>query len=528
MTAAAREFQVTLGLDDADDAEALKVHAAKALGMTPQDIPEVYVVRRSIDARRGRVQFELLLRLGPPEPETAPLPREVSGPSRVVVVGAGPAGLFCAYELARRGIPSIVLDRGKQVQPRRRDLKALNARGIVNPECNYCFGEGGAGTYSDGKLYTRSHKRGNVRDVLEVLALHGAPSAILVDARPHIGSNRLPMVVTALRERLEGVGVEFRFDARVTGLLCEGSGSGRRVTGVALADGSELTAHAVVIATGHSARDVLELLHHENVQLEAKAFALGVRIEHPQPLINQIQYGRFAAHPKLPAAYYRCASTVDQRGVYSFCMCPGGFIVPASTEVDGLVVNGMSLSKRNSRYANSGLVISVEPGDLERAGYRGVFGGIEFQRKLERRAFEAGGGKLRAPATRATDFVLGRPSSTVPEASYLPGLTASDVRAVLDAGGLALADRLVTALGQFNRRMRGYVTDEAVLVGVESRSSSPVRVLRHPETLEAPGLGSLYPCGEGAGYAGGIVSAAVDGARVAETIARHPDFAAVV
>jgi uncharacterized FAD-dependent dehydrogenase len=326
------------------------------------------------------------------------------------------------------------------------------------------------------------------------------------------------LVVTALRERLEQVGVEFRFNARVTDLLVEGNGRQRRVRGVQLSDGSQLCAAAVVMATGHSARDVIGLLSREGVTLEAKAFALGVRIEHPQPLINQIQYGAAAGHPKLPAAYYRCASTIEGRGVYSFCMCPGGFVVPASTETDGVVVNGMSLSKRDSRYANSGLVVSVEPADLEHAGYRGVLAGIEFQRCLERTAFQAGGGSLKAPATRVTDFVQQRGSSSVPDTSYRPGVVAADVREVLDAGGVPLADKLSEALVQFNDRMRGYLTDEAVLIGVESRSSSPVRVLRDAGSLQSPSLAGLYPCGEGAGYAGGIVSAAVDGMRVAEQI----------
>lgn len=519
MTYEPGEFQVSLGLDEADDAEALRLKASRVLGRPVAEIPDVHVLRRSIDARRGRVRFELLLSLAPPAPIGGELPREVSGSKRVIVVGAGPAGMFCAYQLARQGIRVVVLDRGKQVQPRRHDLKALNARGVVNPECNYCFGEGGAGTYSDGKLYTRSHKRGNVRDVLEILTLHGASPEILVDARPHIGSNRLPIVVTALRQRLESVGVEFRFSTRVTRLLTHGSGSTRRIAGVALADGSELETETLVLATGHSARDVLELLEAEQVLLEAKAFALGVRIEHPQPLINQMQYGRHAGHSRLPAAYYRCATTVEQRGVYSFCMCPGGFIVPASTEADGLVVNGMSLSKRNSRHANSGLVISIEPSDLERAGFSGALGGIRFQRRLETLAFEAGGGKLQAPATRATDFVKGCASSTVPESSYLPGLTPGNVRELLDVGGLPLGERLAAALPEFERRMRGYLTEEAVLVGVESRSSSPVRVVRDDKSLESPSVAGLYPCGEGAGYAGGIVSAAVDGARVADVIA---------
>lgn len=511
------EVELELGLDEASDAAALRDRIGKKLGIAPAELPEPRVLRRSIDARRGSVHFHLIVGLA----ATADVlggapPREPSVPGPpVVVVGDGPAGLFCAYELARHGLPVVVLDRGKLVQPRRFDLKGLNQRGEVDRDSNYCFGEGGAGTYSDGKLYTRAHKRGSVRDVIELLALHGAPESILVDARPHIGSNRLPKVVTALREKLAGVGVTFEFGARVVGLLRQAD----RVSGVRLADGRELAARAVVLATGHSARDVYVMLAEAGVTLEAKAFALGVRIEHPQPLINQIQYGRFANHPKLPNASYRVAETVEGRGVFSFCMCPGGFVVPASTEPGELVVNGMSLSRRDSPYANSGLVIGIEPEDVERAGFRGVLGGVELQRCIEGAAFAASSGALSAPATRVTDFLARRPSSTVPETSYIPGLTASDVGPVLDAAGLKLADRLRVALGAFDRKLRGYHSEEAVLIGVESRTSSPVRVPRDPETLQAPGFSGLYPCGEGAGYAGGIVSAALDGQRVARAIA---------
>ncbi|MCB9577084.1 MAG: FAD-dependent oxidoreductase [Polyangiaceae bacterium] len=499
------EVSVMLGLDEPDDPEHVRARVARALGVREAELPPLTVKKRSIDARRGRVRFRLLVGLeGEPEELSPELPREVSGPAEVVIVGDGPAGMFAAYELARRGVASVVLDRGKQVRPRRKDLRGLTQLGVVDPDSNYCFGEGGAGTYSDGKLYTRAHKRGNVRDVLEVLALHGAPPSILVDARPHIGSNRLPLVVTALRERLEGVGVRFRFEARVTELLLDQ----RRVAGVRLADGSEIPARQVVIATGHSARDVFMLLDRAGVELEAKAFAMGVRIEHPQPLINRIQYGAAAGHPKLPAAAYQLAD----HGVFSFCMCPGGFVVPASTEPEGLVVNGMSLSRRDSPFANSGLVVSVELEDLEGTG---PLAGVELQRRLEQAALLAGGGRLRAPATRATDFVAGRGSSTVPKSSYVPGIVATDVAEVL---GPRISNRLRQALSGFDRRMRGYLTDEAVLIGVESRTSSPVRVPRDPETLESPSVEGLYPAGEGAGYAGGIVSAAVDGMRVARSI----------
>ncbi len=514
------ELTLELALDDAEDDAAIRRRVAETLRVAESELPPIVVRKRSLDARRGRLRFHLLIEIGARDEALggAP-PREVTGEPRVVVVGEGPAGLFCAYELARRGIACIVVDRGKLVQPRRHDLKGLNRYGKVDPDSNYCFGEGGAGTYSDGKLYTRAHKRGPVRDVLELLALHGAPPAVLVEARPHIGSNRLPKVVTALRERLAGVGQVFRFGARVTGLVMRPHGDARRVAGVRLADGSEIGADAVVLATGHSARDVFELLLEAGVRLEPKPFALGVRIEHPQPLINRIQYGRSELHPKLPNASYRLACQVDGRGVFSFCMCPGGWIVPAATEPGALVVNGMSLSRRDSPFANAGLVVAIEPHDWEALGFRGPLGGIHVQSRIERAAFEAGGGELRAPAVRALDFVEGRASADVPETSYIPGTVAADIRAVLDAAGLELATRVRRALVEFNQSMRGYLTNDAALVGVESRTSSPVRVPRDPETLESPDLLGLYPAGEGAGYAGGIVSAALDGMRVAERVA---------
>jgi uncharacterized FAD-dependent dehydrogenase len=514
------ELTLELGLDDAEDPAALRARVARELRVPEAELPELVVRKRSLDARRGRLRFHLLIELGPPaEPlGGAPL-REVAGEPRVIVVGEGPAGLFCAYELARRGVAAVVVDRGKLVQPRRHDLKGLNRHGKVDPDSNYCFGEGGAGTYSDGKLYTRAHKRGPVRDVLELLALHGAPEAVLVEARPHIGSNRLPKVVTALRERLTGAGQSFRFGARVSALVTRARGGAREVAGVRLADGSELFADAVVLATGHSARDVFELLLEAGVRLEPKPFALGVRIEHPQPLVNGIQYGRSELHPKLPNASYRLACQVDGRGVFSFCMCPGGWIVPAATDPGGLVVNGMSLARRDSPFANSGLVVGLEPHDWEAKGFHGPLGGIALQRVIERAAFEAGGGELRAPAVRAVDFVERRASSDLPDTSYIPGTVPADLASVLDAGGLALAERIRRALVEFNQSMRGYLTNEAALVGVESRTSSPVRVPRRPDTLESPDLAGLFPTGEGAGYAGGIVSAALDGMRVADRVA---------
>ena len=503
-----RDYAVELELDEADDPAALAAKLAKQVGASIDQPLEVR--KRSIDARRGRVRFHLTIGVAGEPTINAPL-RETSG-DPVVIVGAGPAGLFCAYELARAGVRAVILDRGKPVQARRRDLKGLTQHGRVDPDSNYCFGEGGAGTYSDGKLYTRSHKRGDVRDVLEILALYGAPPAILVDARPHIGSNKLPKVIEALREALARVGTEIRFGAHATSLVVRDG----RAIGVRMADGGELIGRAVVLATGHSARDVHAMLIAAGVRLEAKPFAMGVRIEHPQPLIDRVQYGRFAGHAKLPAAPYRLAFTPpDGRGVFSFCMCPGGWIVPAATEPDGVVVNGMSLSRRDSPFANSGLVVAVELTDLPGDD---PLRGVALQKKLEQAAALAGGGALVAPATRATDFVRGKASSTVPATSYQPGLLATDVAAVLDATGLPLAQRLRDGLVQFDRQMRGYLTDEAVLVGVESRTSSPVRVPRDATSLESPDLADLYPCAEGAGYAGGIVSAALDGMRVARAI----------
>jgi hypothetical protein len=512
---------IELGLDEPDDPEALKARVARAVGVAPEALPEPLLLKRSLDARRGRVRFRLLLSLtGERVQPVGPEPREVSQDFGIVIVGDGPAGLFCAYELARQGIGCTVIDRGKLVQPRRHDLKALNRRGEVNPDSNYCFGEGGAGTYSDGKLYTRSHKRGSVRDVLEILAAHGAPPAILSDARPHIGSNLLPKVVSALRVELEALGVKFDFGARMLELVTTGHGQDRAVAGIRLADGRELAARAVVLATGHSARDVFEICRRNGVRLEAKPFALGVRIEHPQPLIDRIQYGAAAGHARLPAASYRLAAEVEERGVFSFCMCPGGFVVPASTEPDGLVVNGMSLSKRNSRYANSGLVVAIELEDLARAGLSGPLGGVELQRRIEQVAFLAGGGALKAPATRATDFVARRASSNVPSSSYIPGLVAADVAEVLDSAGVSLAVRLRNALLRFDAALGGYLSEEAVLIGVESRTSTPVRIVRDETSLCSPDLKGLYPAGEGAGYAGGIMSAALDGMRIARELVR--------
>jgi uncharacterized protein len=522
-------IDVELALDDIDSDDALRRATAAALRVAEKDMPTPRILRRVIDARRGNVRFQMRVAFTPAPDLTSlglPRPQQVTLPARVVVVGDGPCGLFCAYELARHGIACTVIDRGKTVQPRRIDLRNLNQENIVNEDSNYCHGEGGAGTYSDGKLWTRSTKRGEVKDVLEILAFHDAPIDILTEGRPHIGSNLLPKVVTAMREFLESVGVRFLFEHRVTSIETAGQNGSRHVTGVRLAstlpsfvDG--LACDAVVVATGHSARDIYAMLHDMHVLLEPKAFALGVRIEHPQPFINKQQYGRHFAHKNLPNAAYRIAHTTDDGGVFSFCMCPGGFMVPASTDASGLVVNGMSLKRRDSPYANSGFVASVSVEDASQYGFSGPMGLLRLQSKIETACKTAGGGTLRAPATRASDFVRGKATSQpLTHTSYQPGLTSTDLAPVLDAAGPGIARRLRQALQVFDKQIVGYAGDDAIMVGVESRTSAPVRIVRDDATLQSPSVRGLYPGGEGAGYAGGIVSAAIDGMNIAKAIAR--------
>jgi uncharacterized FAD-dependent dehydrogenase len=513
-----RELDLVLRPDVAADAEALRAAAARAAQLPLDEVADVRVLRRALDARRG-VRMLLRVRVvmqGERAPAAdVPRPPSFQAPRRgrpVVIVGDGPAGIFAALRLAERGVPAVILERGKSVQARRHDLAALNKHGAVDPESNYCFGEGGAGTYSDGKLYTRAQKRGPVATVLEQLVTHGADPAILIDARPHIGSNRLPRVVSALRATLAAGGVETRFASRVTDLIVDRA----RVVGVRLADDSAIDCAAVVLATGHSARDVYALVERAGAPLTAKGFAVGVRVEHPQPLIDRAQYGADAERYELPAASYRLAATVEERGVFSFCMCPGGWIVPATTESDAVVLNGMSLARRDSPFANSGIVVALEPADVAALGYPGATGGVELQAALERAAFAAGGGAQVAPAQRLPDFVAGRASADLPRCSYRPGVR--PVRLDLQLPPF-IATRLRAALRRFGRTIAGYDTREAIVVGVETRSSSPVRIVRDPVTLASPALAGLCPCGEGAGCAGGIVSAALDGLAVADAVA---------
>jgi uncharacterized FAD-dependent dehydrogenase len=491
----------------------------RALGWRRGQAGDLRVLRRSLDARKGRPLGQrlrvLVGRRGEPlasEPgPPAPAPRWPAGRPRprVVVVGSGPAGSWAALRLAEAGLPATIVEQGKPVQPRRRDL-ALLTRGELTEGSNYCFGEGGAGTYSDGKLYTRAKDRAGVADVIADLVRFGAPGDIAVEARPHVGSNRLPRVLQALRTHLVDLGVEYRFETSVAGLRHAGG----RVRAVRLAGGDELPADVVVLAVGHSARPVYAWAVADGIAIERKAIAIGVRIEHPQRLIDEIQYGAAAGHPKLPPAFYELTGTGADRGVYSFCMCPGGWIVPAATEPDGVVVNGMSLSRRDSPFANAGMVVTVDAADFGPAA-AGPLAGVELQRRVEQAAFRVGGGRFRAPAQRLADFLDGRGSTAVGASSYRPGLTAADLADVLPG---FVTEALRAGLRRMGARLPGFLFADAMLIAAETRTSAPVRLVRDADTLLSPSLGGLYPCGEGAGYAGGIVSAALDGARVAARI----------
>jgi uncharacterized protein len=529
---------------------ALLAAAAAALGCAPGALAEARLRRLSFDARPRERRWRLVVDVwarGEPVPAAPPTrPPTFAAPApgapHVVVVGSGPAGMFSALDCLAAGLDVTVLERGRDVQTRRHALAAINRGLPIDPDSNYCFGEGGAGTYSDGKLYTRTGSRAAVRGVLETLVAHGAPAEILASWRPHVGSNRLPRVVQALRETLLRSGGRIRFGARVEALETAASDGRRTVVGVVVRDldgGSvaRLPCDALVLATGHSALDALEMAARAGAVLAPKGFAMGVRIEHPQPWLDGRQYGGLRDACDLPAAFYELAVQVDGRGVYSFCMCPGGFVVPASTDPARVVVNGMSLSRRDSPFANGGLVVQLEPDDWCGArgaawGWDALTGaslpdrpaddplfGVRLQHALERRAAATAGGANRAPSQRADRFVADDGRLVAPgRSSYRPGLAAADLGALLPRG---LASRLRAALRAFDRRLPGFAGPDGQLIGVETRTSSPVRIARDPETMESPHVAGLYPSGEGAGYAGGIVSAALDGRRSAAGLVRR-------
>lgn len=481
-----------------------------------------YILRkRSIDARSRQIKINLELDVFINEVLPSKLSytfdfKDVSNKAEVIIVGAGPAGLFAGLKLLELGLKPIIIEQGKDVRSRRRDLAAINKDHIVSPTSNYCFGEGGAGTYSDGKLYTRSNKRGDVKRILELLVYHGASEDILADAHPHIGTNKLPQLVTNIRKTILEFGGEIHFETKVNDFILKDN----EIKGVVTSEGLKFEGVGVILATGHSARDIFELLHDKNILIEQKPFAMGVRIEHPQDLIDDIQYRGTQRGQYLPAAAYALVAQSQlnqkQRGVFSFCMCPGGFIVPAATAPGEIVVNGMSPSKRDSRFANSGIVIAIEEEDLLPYKRFGPLAGLMMQKELEQRACLMAGGTQTAPAQRMIDFMDKKVSSQPLDTSYIPGLASVPLDDVLLE---SFSTRLRQAFTIYGQTMKGYLTNDAQLVGVESRTSSPVRIPRNKDTLEHVQIKRLFPCAEGAGYAGGIVSAAMDGEACAEKLA---------
>ncbi len=512
-----RELNIAVSPAEAGESDKLKSLVAASLKVDKDRIFEIVVVRHSIDARNSRIRINLSLEIyvdEKPEPTAKPFFNYpfVGNKKPVVIVGAGPAGLFAALHLIELGFKPILLERGKQVSERKKDIAAIHGEHLVNPDSNYGFGEGGAGTFSDGKLYTRSKKRGDVRKILEVLNFHGAQDEILIEAHPHIGTNVLPKVIGSIRETIEKAGGEYHFNSRVTDIILEND----RIKGVLLQNGDKVEGIAVVLATGHSARDIYYLLQRKNIVLEAKSFALGVRVEHPQELIDKIQYHGTSHGKYLPPAAYTMVEQVGDRGVYSFCMCPGGVVVPAATAPGELVVNGMSPSHRGGKFANSGMVTEIRLEDIPKEFQKfGIFAGLEFQQAVEKNCFRAAGESQLAPAQRLADFANNSKGSSLPETSYRPGITPSDLGSWLPEFVTA---RLREGLLKMGRKSNGYLTNEAIALGTESRTSSPLRIPRMVETLENVQVKGLFPCGEGAGYAGGIVSSAIDGERVAEMI----------
>ncbi|MBD78996.1 MAG: FAD-binding protein [Crocinitomicaceae bacterium] len=515
-----KEIEVALTPEGATHPKVRLAKCTKILGVSESEIKHIEILRRSIDARKypTKIRLRCLVFVNEEKPDEKEIEldyKNVSNKKRVNIIGSGPAGLFAALRLIELGFKPIVLERGKDVSNRRKDLSILHRKHEVNPDSNYCFGEGGAGTYSDGKLYTRSKKRGNLKRILDILVAFGSTEDILIDAHPHIGTNKLPKIIASMRKTILQSGGEFHFETRIEDLEIRSG----KVVSVIDQNQNKFEAEATVLATGHSARDIYYLLDRKGLSLEAKSFAMGVRIEHPQPLIDSIQYHCGPQRERhLPSASYSLVHQVKDRGVYSFCMCPGGFVVPAATTSGEVVVNGMSTSTRDSRYANSGMVVAIDIEDLRLKKKYGVFAGLEYQKQLEQLAWEQGGKTQTAPAQRMVDFVNGKHSTMLNGCSYIPGITSSDLHDWLPDH---IGKRLKHAFRAFGKKMKGYYTNEAQLLGVESRTSSPVRIPRDNKTLQHPDCEGLFPSGEGGGYAGGIVSAAMDGERCAEAVVSY-------
>jgi uncharacterized protein len=495
-----------------EDLDYLKECCAREMRADISQIQHYRIIRKSIDSRGQFPKFVLRIEVflnGEIVQDLDPYINyhNVRDQPKVLIVGSGPAGYFAALRCLELGMKPIVIDRGKDVRERRRDLRQIQQFHEVNPNSNYCFGEGGAGTYSDGKLYTRANKRGNVQKILQILVDHGADSEIMIDAHPHIGSNRLPKIVAEIRATIEKHGGEVHFNSLLTDFIIDKG----KMIGAILSDQSEIYADATILATGHSARDIYVICQKKNIQLEFKPFALGVRIEHPQSLIDEIQYNQKQREEQLPAASYGLTCQVGDQGVFSFCMCPGGLIVPAATSPGELVVNGMSLSRRDSPFANAGTVVTVDQNPTP----HDPFGGMNYQAELERKMFAFGDGSQKAPAQKLTDFAMGRLSTTVGSSSYIPGIYSAPMHELLPAW---IYKSLSKAVQLFDKKMKGYYTDEAHVIGLESRTSSTIRIPRDEDTLMNPDVKGLFPCGEGGGYAGGILSAALDGERVAQQV----------
>ncbi len=513
-----KQVQINLSPEAAADDSYVRKIAGTLSGIVAEDITSLRIIKRSVDARKKNIRVNLTVDVFYGEDAVSPvfMPfdiKDVSLKQEVIIVGAGPAGLFAALRLIELGIRPVIIERGKDVSSRKKDIAKISRENFVNPESNYCFGEGGAGTFSDGKLYTRSKKRGDNSRVLELLCLHGASENILYEAHPHLGTDKLPQIISNIRKSILEAGGMFMLETKVTDLIIKEN----QVKGVITLGNSRFLSPNLILATGHSARDIYEICKIRGVLLESKPFALGVRVEHPQELIDKIQYHGNPRGKFLPAASYSFARQVDGRGVYSFCMCPGGFIVPSATSQEEVVVNGMSPSGRNSPYANSGIVVEIKPEDLIKYSASNELAGLEFQKEMEREAWKNGGHTQQAPAQRLTDFVSGVTSASLPVVSYFPGVTSSPLHSWLPK---SIGRRLRDGFRMFGSLMNGYFTNEAVVLGVESRTSSPLRLPRNPETSEHVRISGLYPCGEGSGYAGGIVSSAVDGIRAAESIAK--------